>query len=179
MKRTAGNVTFELTLKKIKRINLRVRADGSVAVSAPRRTPLEQIDRFVAEHADWVQKAKQRQQNRTPQSTLPVYDDESALVVFQPVLDRLYPLVADSAPVKPVLKVRQMKSRWGSCHPTKQVITLNKQLLGKPLAALEYVVLHELVHLLHPNHQAGFHAEMARLMPDYRSRRAMLNQHNP
>ena len=46
--------------------------------------------------------------------------------------------------------------------------------MGKPRAALEYVVLHEYVHFLHPNHQAGFHAEMARLMPDYLARRALL-----
>ena len=94
-----------------------------------------------------------------------------ALWVFS---DRIYPLFARLLPEKPELRVRWMKSRWGVCCPAKNRITLNKQLMGKPRAAMEYVVLHEYVHFLHPDHQAGFHAEMAKWMPDYRERRKLL-----
>ncbi len=102
------------------------------------------------------------------------YTDEECQRVFGEVSDRIYPLFAAYLPAQPALRVRWMKSRWGVCHVAKNYITLNKQLMGKPRAALEYVVLHEYVHFLHPNHQAGFHAEMARLMPDYLARRALL-----
>lgn len=170
--RTVGSVQYELTVKKVKRLNLRVRPDGSVAVSAPRRVPLSQVDAFVARNAAWVEEARRHA------AALPAiedtHSDEECRAVFEPLLDRLYLLVADRVPVKPALKVRFMKSRWGVCHTGKWYITLNKQLLDQPYEALEYVVLHELVHLLHPNHQTGFHQEMARLMPDYRWRRALL-----
>lgn len=173
MIRNVEGLKYDLTFKKVKRLNLRVRSDGSAAVSAPRRIALAQIDQFVLQHANWVAKARERLKNREDFAQIQM-DDAQCFALFSQVLERLYPLVEKKAPQKPSLKMRQMKSRWGVCHPAKNYITLNKQLAGKPLAALEYVVLHELVHLLHPNHQAGFHAEMARLMPDYKARRALL-----
>ena len=51
--RTAGGVTFTLTRRRVKNLNLRVRPDGSVAVSAPARTPLREVDAFVAAHTAW------------------------------------------------------------------------------------------------------------------------------
>lgn len=176
-RRISGPVEYELVYKKVKRINLRVRPDGSVTVSAPRRVPVGEIDRFVAQNAGWVEQSRARvAQSPAARDT---HSDAECLEAFQPVLDRFYPLVAASAPVKPALRVRFMKSRWGVCHVAKGYITLNKQLLDVPRAALEYVVLHELVHLIHPNHQAGFHQEMARLMPDYLQRRALLRERTP
>lgn len=172
--RTAGAVGYELTYKKVKRMNLRVRGDGTVAVSAPRGVPLKEVDEFVAKNAAWVQQAKEHVASAPKAED--THSDAECLAAFGPVLDRFYPLVAYAAPVKPALRVRFMKSRWGVCHLRGNYITLNKQLLDKPLEALEYVVLHELVHLLHPNHQAGFHREMARLMPDYRQRKALLRE---
>lgn len=173
--RIAGGVEYELTCKKVKRMNLRVRRDGTVAVSAPRGVPLKEADAFVAKNAAWVQQAKERVA-AAPRAE-DIHSDAECMAAFEPVLDRFYPLVAYAAPVKPALRVRFMKSRWGVCHLRGNYITLNKQLLDKPAEALEYVVLHELVHLLHPNHQAGFHREMARLMPDYQQRRALLREH--
>ncbi len=160
--RTVGSITYELTRKRVKNLNLRVGEGGAVRVSAPARTPLREIDRFVASHEAWIEQVQDS------------YTDEECQRVFGEVSDRIYPLFAAYLPAQPALRVRWMKSRWGVCHVAKNYITLNKQLMGKPRAALEYVVLHEYVHFLHPNHQAGFHAEMARLMPDYLARRALL-----
>ena len=55
--RTAGGIRYELTRKKVKNLNIRVREDGTVAVSVPLRTSAEAADRFVAERAQWVQEA--------------------------------------------------------------------------------------------------------------------------
>ncbi len=174
--RTVGSITYELTRKRVKNLNLRVVEGGAVRVSAPTRTPLREIDRFVASHEAWIGQARERVHVReaSADQMQDVYTDEECLRVFGEVSDRIYPLFAYCLPIQPALRVRWMKSRWGVCHVAKNYITLNKQLMGKPRAALEYVVLHEYVHFLHPNHQAGFHAEMARLMPDYLARRALL-----
>lgn len=173
MLRTAGEIAYELTYKKVKRVNLRVRTDGIVAVSAPRRVPLSEIDRFVASHADWIASACTRIADRPPFDATR-YSESDYLAAFMPVMERMYPLIAPQEQGLPALKIRLMKSRWGVCYPTKNQITLNKQLIEKPMAALEYVVLHELVHLLHPNHQAEFHATIAYLMPDYKVRKKLL-----
>ena len=90
------------------------------------------------------------------------------------VLEELYPLVAPFGVARPALRVRAMRSRWGSCHYTKGVVVLSSHLLAKPRAAVEYVVLHELCHFLHPDHSQAFYGLLASLMPDWRQRKALL-----
>ena len=67
-----------------------------------------------------------------------------------------------------------MKSRWGSCQPSTGRICINTVLAICPPECLEYVVVHELCHLLVPGHGPDFHAIMDRVMPDWKQRRAKL-----
>ncbi|MCI8492845.1 DUF45 domain-containing protein [Anaerotruncus colihominis] len=174
--RTAKGMEYELTYKRVKNLNLRVGEDGSVRVSAARRVPLWQIDAFVQARAGWIEQARERVRLRAQQMySSAAYTDEECLAVFCAVSDRIYPLFASVLPQKPEIRVRRMKSRWGVCNPARCRITLNTQLMDRPAAAVEYVVLHEYVHFLHPNHQKGFHDMMARLMPDYKMRRKLLS----
>lgn len=71
--------------------------------------------------------------------------------------------------------VKKMKTKWGSCNVKTGRIWLNLELAKKPESCLEYIVLHELLHLLERNHTERFTALMDGFMPDWRSRRAMLN----
>jgi len=70
--------------------------------------------------------------------------------------------------------IKAMKSRWGSCQPLTQKITLNLRLIEKPLICLAYVLVHELVHLLEPSHNKRFHALMTSYMPEWKSVKAEL-----
>lgn len=72
--------------------------------------------------------------------------------------------------------VRQMKTRWGSCNPKARTIRLNSELARKPPELLEYLVVHELVHLLEPTHNARFYALMDRYMPDWKVHRRTLDR---
>ncbi len=72
------------------------------------------------------------------------------------------------------ISYRAMKTRWGSCQTVRKRITLNLRLAFFDPACLEYVVLHELVHLRHANHGKGFYAMLARYMPDWRERKRLL-----
>ena len=76
----------------------------------------------------------------------------------------------------PTVKFRRMRSRWGSCNSQKAILTFNVALIGAPLDAIEYVVYHEFAHLVHPDHSRAFHALVARFLPDWKSRRAMLKE---
>jgi predicted metal-dependent hydrolase len=72
--------------------------------------------------------------------------------------------------------VQKMKTKWGSCNPVTRSIRLNTDLAKKPRECLEYIVVHEMVHLLEPTHNAHFVALMDRLMPQWRVRREQLNR---
>jgi predicted metal-dependent hydrolase len=74
------------------------------------------------------------------------------------------------------LFVQQMKTKWGSCNPRAGTIRLNTELAKKPKECLEYIVVHEMAHLLEPTHNVRFIAIMDRLMPNWRLRRDQLNQ---
>lgn len=169
-----GPIEYTLARKRVRNLNLRVRADGSVAVSAPLRMPVREIDAFITKKSAWIVKNCQKLRSK-PAPAPCAYTKAECLALFAPISDAIYPLFAEVlGGQKPALKLREMKTRWGVCNVQKRTITLNTRLAEKPRAAWEYVILHEYVHFLHPNHQGGFHAEMARLMPDYRARRRLL-----
>ena len=69
---------------------------------------------------------------------------------------------------------RTMKSRWGSCNIRTRKISLNLILIQKPIECLEYVIVHELVHLLEASHNARFHQFMDRFMPDWKRHKQRL-----
>lgn len=71
---------------------------------------------------------------------------------------------------------KQMKTRWGTCNINARRIWLNLELVKKPFACLEYVLVHELAHLLEPSHNHRFVGFMDQFLPDWRARRAVLNQ---
>lgn len=72
--------------------------------------------------------------------------------------------------------VRRMKTRWGSCNSAARTIRLNTDLARKPRECLEYIVVHEMIHILEPTHNARFQAMMHEFMPDWEHRRQVLNR---
>ena len=71
--------------------------------------------------------------------------------------------------------IKRMKTKWGSCNPTAQRVWLNLELAKKPVLCLEYIVVHELVHLLERNHTERFTVLMDGFMPNWRACRETLN----
>lgn len=72
--------------------------------------------------------------------------------------------------------VQRMKTKWGSCNPGASSIRLNTELAKKPKECLEYIVVHEMVHLLEPTHNDRFRALMDTFMPKWQFHRAELNR---
>lgn len=104
------------------------------------------------------------------------YLDRQCEAIFREVLDQAYPPFQKYGVAKPQLRIRSMETRWGSCLPKKQIITLNKQLLEAPRNCIEYVVVHELCHLVHPNHSKQFYAFLTMFMPDWKERKTELEK---
>ncbi len=97
---------------------------------------------------------------------------EKAKVLFKDIMEKYLKLLNEEIDH---LSVKKMKSRWGSCNHRKKYINLNVELIKKPLVCIEYVALHEIAHLRHPNHSKDFYYHIERYMPDYRQREKLLN----
>jgi predicted metal-dependent hydrolase len=89
------------------------------------------------------------------------------------------PLLARWSPIMGVsvdrFFVQRMKTQWGSCTPARRWIRLNTELVKKPRECLEYILVHELAHLIEPTHNARFIALMDGFMPNWPQRRDQLN----
>lgn len=77
---------------------------------------------------------------------------------------------------KPNLYIKKMKTLWGSCTPSKSKITLNEYLLKADLRCIQYVVLHELTHLLYHYHNSDFYNFLTIQMPDWKERKEQLDK---
>ena len=98
---------------------------------------------------------------------------EKAMIYFFNILQKFNKIVKQD--IKSV-KIRQMKTRWGSCNPYKSYINLNIELIKKPKSCIEYVVFHELVHLLYPDHSKKFYDYLTLYMPDWQKRKEILER---
>ena len=92
---------------------------------------------------------------------------EELLAIWQPLIGKE---VAEFG-------IKQMKTRWGSCNIRQRRIWLNLELARKPVACLEYVIVHEMVHLLERNHNKRFYQLMYQYLPDWQVSKALLNHH--
>ncbi|MCC5857375.1 MAG: M48 family metallopeptidase [Ectothiorhodospiraceae bacterium] len=99
-----------------------------------------------------------------------------AATVFRDRIDRWFPAIGLPAQRCPALRVRAMRSRWGSCSSAGHV-NLNLWLIRAPLPCIDFVVVHELCHLREFHHGPAFHALMDRVLPDWREREQDLATH--
>lgn len=105
--------------------------------------------------------------------------EEQGTALFRDRLRALYPFIASFGISYPVLKTRWMKSRWGSCAFRKGQITLNKALICAPLHCIDYVILHELTHFLHPDHSGSFYKQLAVFCPQHEQIRREMRLMSP
>ncbi len=95
-------------------------------------------------------------------------------VVFDEVCRDVYGIFKKYNVAYPQIQIKEMVSRWGSCQHKRGIIALNRRLIEAPRNCIEYVVLHEFSHFIHPNHSKNFYAFVGMLMPDYKERKKIL-----
>lgn len=99
---------------------------------------------------------------------------KQALKIFSQHLENCYENFTRSIP-HPSLRIRKMKTRWGVCNTKTYVITLNLELITKDINCLDYVIYHELSHLVEANHSKRFWAVVEENFKDYKKYRALTN----
>jgi predicted metal-dependent hydrolase len=87
--------------------------------------------------------------------------------IFNQFVNEFYPIIQDNGIDYPTIKIKKMYTRWGSCSYSKGNVNLNQLLVTLPKNVIRYVVLHELVHFLQPNHSKAFYSLVEEYMPNY------------
>lgn len=101
---------------------------------------------------------------------------QTAETFYKQEVDHYYETVIRKYNIdKPQIAIRKMKTLWGSCTPKKNKITLNEYLLKANVRCIQYVVLHEMTHLLYPNHNSDFYNFLTVHMPDWQERKKQLD----
>lgn len=171
-------ISVRLIRKRIKNLNLRVMPpDGHVEVSAPFAISSREIVSVVRKKRTWIE-VKQAQIAQSPAARA-AQATPGEIAEWRTVVQACAPaLIAAWEPIMKVkagkLVYRNMTSRWGSCQPSTGRICLNIRLALYPPECLEYVVVHELCHLLERGHGPRFKSLMDSFMPDWRKRKDKL-----
>lgn len=87
---------------------------------------------------------------------------------FKKVMDKYLPIFQKYNVPNPKIKIKSLKSKWGSCRPTSGEIILNLHLYKASAQCINYVILHELTHLVHSGHKKRFYNFLEKYMPNYR-----------
>lgn len=225
--RSGRQIPYELERKSVKNLNLRVRRDGTIHLSIPKRTTIAAAEAFLTGHEDWLMAALTRMEQRAEAHptgdavgdslpylggalevvwqtgsparveadleharltiTLPDPSDPdlrtAAIETFEKaetaklvtaLVERYHPIFARrGVPYPKAIRVKCIKSRFGSCAPATGSLNFAARLCEYPIPFVEYVVVHELCHFLEANHSDRFWREVERVLPDWRERERM------
>ena len=158
-------IPVEMQKKRIRNLHLHVKADGSVYVTMPRSSSRAEAERFVRANLEWVKKQQSKMRLRPTKEEYEA-QKEALIQRIKPFLWK-WEGMTDLRCVS--WHVRYMTSRWGSCIPEKKRICFNLQLADKSDACLEYVILHELLHLKYSGHGEDFKRELTSYMPEWKT----------
>ncbi len=152
---------------------------GQVIVTAPIRESRVSLDEAVRRHEKWIEAALNKQRKMTAGLTLAnaVVDRSTFLTQVTALTADWYKKVAEPHGTRlNRVSVRRMRSRWGSCAPGGN-ISINLLLGHLPNTLLEYVVIHELAHLVHHNHSKSFWALVASHLPNHQELKRELRRY--
>ena len=168
---------YTLVRSDRKTISIRLDADGTLIVRAPKRTSRSQIEQILEGHAGWIEKhrallAKERASAIRITPEMRAEGIRRAREIF-PVRAAYF---ADRLGVDfGTITIREQKTRWGSCSSAGN-LNFNWKLVLLPPELLDYVVVHELAHRLEMNHSPRFWAIVGSVLPDYKRLRKRLKE---
>ncbi len=221
-----GKIEYQLTRKPVKNINLRIKPDGKVYVSANKSVDTRFIDDLMKQKKDFIINALEKYEEKRKNSVsmekkyidgefykilgnklslkILTGDKESVTYNHEHIYLTLKEENKDKKDIKQDLinqwmqnlmvdiisekcqetykrfkekydikqpnkiRIRYMTSRWGSCRPRTGNMTFNSKLIEGPIECIEYVVIHEFAHLIHPNHSKDFYNLIEEFMPDWK-----------
>ena len=164
-----------------KSVALEIRPDLQILVRAPYRMTDREIQRFVSDKSDWLEKhleaARRRMEEQADRQ--PAITGEELQALAEEAKRVIPERVRQFAPMVGVdygrITIRNQRTRWGSCSG-KGNLNFNCLLMKTPPEIIDYVVVHELCHRKEMNHSPRFWAEVERVLPEYRRARKWLRE---
>lgn len=168
---------YKLLRSRRKTLSLEINRDGEVLVRAPLRCSRETIDAFIASKAQWIRVHQEKQALRRAAHPEPDEEMRKALIArAKAELPQKAAYFAAQMGVSPAgIRITDAKTRFGSCSG-KNRLCFSWRLMLYPDAAIDYVVVHELAHIVHKNHGKDFYALIAEILPDYKDRIRLLRE---
>lgn len=172
-----GPVLFEKS-SRARRLNISVRPFKGIRVAVPCSLSIGQAEKFAREKSGWMEMQLARMRRVEEEITIarskavPI----NRVKAEEQLTVRLSELAERFGFMYNKVTIRNQKTRWGSCSANGN-ISLNMNLVALPAELIDYVLLHELMHLKVRNHSAVFWSELQSLMPDARERAYRLKKH--
>lgn len=162
---------------KRRTLAMKIHEDGSTTVYAPLTADASRILRFIEKNWNWVVRSREKVA-RHREAFPPLTDDEiqalrASAKAYLPMRVQYFAALMGLAPKS--VRITSAKTRFGSCS-AQNGISFSYLLMRYPTAAIDYVVVHELAHIKEKNHGKQFYALIARYMPDYKERAALLKK---
>ena len=166
-------VEYKVIRSKRKTVAIQIHPDGSIIVRAPLKMPARDIHAFVEEKAAWIAK-------HLPKRDVTPFTAEEIRELAEAALEDIPKRVQHYAPMVGVtygrITIRSQRSRWGSCS-SKGNLNFNCLLMLCPEEVRDYVVIHELCHLIEFNHSRRFWSLVEKQMPEYEVWKKWLKTH--
>lgn len=173
-------VVIHRTVRSRRRsLALQITEAGDLIVRAPLSISESRILRFVREQSAWIEKKLRESAERAKTAPPPPSAEEEKrlkALARDAFIERAC-LYAERMSVEfRKIRLNSAKTRWGSCGPQGN-LSFNWRLIQAPTEVLDYVVVHELAHLIERNHSVRFWAKVGEFCPDYRAAKLWLKQH--
>ncbi len=164
---------YEVIYSKRKTLSLVIK-NGNLIVRAPIGTKMSKIKSLVKSHEEWIEKGIRKTKERAEKEKISPEEEKLLRKKAKSILPNKTRYYAKIMGLKyGRITITSAKTRFGSCS-SKGNISYSFRLMKYPEAAIDYVVVHELAHLVELNHSPRFWAIIASVFPDYKARKKLL-----
>lgn len=165
---------YKLLRSDRRTVELSIDDDLNVVIKAPLKMSTDEIDAFVEKHLKWIEKHRENKKEMLKKISL---SDDEKTVLKEKAYEYLTERTEYFAKLMKLkytgIKITSAKKRFGSCS-SKNSICYSVYLMNYPPEAIDYVVVHELAHIVYKNHGARFYELIEKVLPDYKFRKSLL-----
>jgi predicted metal-dependent hydrolase len=166
---------YDIIYSKRKTISLVIK-DEKLVVRAPIGTRKSRIKKIVDEHSLWIEKGMEKSRERAKKNDISLEEEKELRKLAKKILPAKTAYYANIMGLKyGRITITGAKTRFGSCS-SEGNISYSFRLMKYPEAAIDYVVVHELAHLIEMNHSPRFYKIIEGILPDYKERKKLLKK---
>lgn len=182
--------TCFLSKKHRKNINVRIKPNNNIYISKPKYISLKTLKNHLVKNSEWIVNSSQAITNLANKRSTYVSDDyvvifdkkevyqknihtnaflEAKLLSYlEKVRNQYDQILLDKNLNLPKIEIKKMRGKWGACYINRELIYININLIHYPKVCIDYVLLHEYLHFIEPNHSKDFYNLLDTYMPNYK-----------